>query len=77
MKKSRLSVLVSIGYLATLALSGCGSDDDDLAVCEEAFDAWCACPNVSCNGRPASCTGPDRTWAECINAAQDPCAANC
>lgn len=58
-------------------LSACGSDDDDMAICNKAFDTWCACDNVSCSGRPASCTGPDKTWAECINAAADACTATC
>jgi hypothetical protein len=48
-----------------------------MAICDRAFDTHCACANVSCSGRPTSCTGPDKTWAECINAAADACTANC
>lgn len=58
-------------------ITACSSDDDDMAICNKAFDTHCACPNVTCSGRPASCTGPDKTWAECINAAADACTANC
>jgi hypothetical protein len=78
MKTLHLSSLLGIGCLLTLTISGCGSDDDgDVGICEDAFDAWCACPNVGCQGRPTSCTGPDKEWAECINAAADPCTASC
>jgi hypothetical protein len=77
MKKLRLSSLFAVGCLLTLVVSGCGSDDDDAGICGDAFDTWCACPMVSCQGRPTSCTGPDKEWAECINAADDPCTASC
>ena len=69
-------LLIVAGLLAQL-LAGCGGDDEDEAICDQAFEAFCACPMVSCSGQPESCTGPDKTWAECINAAPDPCNANC
>src|SRR5688572_1070537 len=72
--------LLLIALLAAPLLIGCGGDDDDeaeQAVCDDAFEAFCACPAVSCSGHPESCTGPDREWAECINAAPDPCTASC
>jgi len=59
-----------------IVLAACGSDDDE-SVCDEAFDKWCACPQVSCDGHPESCTGPDKEWAECILAAEDTCTAEC
>ncbi len=69
----------TLRYLALLfaGLVGCGSDDEDQAVCDKAWDTFCACPMVSCSGRPDSCTGPDREWADCINGAQDACTAAC
>lgn len=77
MKKSSFSSLVVLGAFVLLATSGCGGDDEDLEICEKAFDTWCACPLVSCEGRPASCTGPDKEWAECINASADACNSSC
>jgi hypothetical protein len=83
MATSRSSALL-VSFLIAGLVSSCGGDDDgdgdgvdELQICEDAFDASCACPGVSCSGRPVSCTGPDRTWAECINAAEDPCTADC
>jgi hypothetical protein len=32
---------------------------------------------VTCDGHPTSCTGPDRTWADCINSSADPCNDSC
>ncbi len=56
-----------------LAAAACGSDGK--SVCDEAWEIWCACPSVTCDGHPSSCTGPDREWAECVLAAADPCEA--
>lgn len=81
MLKRVLSFAVPLAALLVIG-PGCGGagdddDDDETAICEKAWDTWCACDNVSCSGRPVSCTGPDKTWAECINAADDACAASC
>jgi len=67
--------LVAFAALSCLAISACG--DDESTACDEAFDKWCACPQVSCDGHPESCTGPDKEWAECILAADDICTADC
>jgi len=80
MTKLRFPALASLALVACavgLLLPGCGGDDEDMAACDKAHDAFCACPMVTCEGRPSSCTGPDREWAECINAAPDPCTASC
>lgn len=76
MKKSFYGCVLFLGAFLALALPGC-SGDDDATECDKAFDAWCACPMVTCMGRPSSCTGPDLTWAKCINAAEDVCSSNC
>lgn len=68
---------VAVAFVSiTLGLGGCG-DEDDQSLCDEAFDKSCACPDVSCDGHPESCTGPDKEWAECILAADDVCTADC
>lgn len=72
MKAATAMVLVAM----SVVLGGCGGDDD-AGICDEAFDKWCACPDVSCDGHPESCTGPDKEWAECILAADDVCTAEC
>jgi hypothetical protein len=73
MKTWSLAVLVG---LSSLGLGACGGEDDQ-ATCDQAFDEWCACPDVSCDGHPESCTGPDKEWAECILDADDACTAAC
>ena len=69
--------LLLVACASALLLSACGGDDDEQAICDQAWEAFCACPMVSCDGQPESCTGPDKTWAECINAAADACTATC
>jgi hypothetical protein len=68
--------MVAFVCLGLVVLGACGGDDDTSA-CDEAFDKWCACPDVSCDGHPESCTGPDKEWAECVLAAEDICTAEC
>lgn len=75
MNKSTFVSVVFATCLVALVLPGCG--DDEETPCDKASAAWCACPMVSCMGRPESCTGPDLEWANCINAAPDPCTASC
>lgn len=67
---------VAAFVLVSLSSSACGSEDDSSA-CDEAFDKFCACPQVTCDGHPESCTGPDKEWAECMLAADDICTAEC
>jgi hypothetical protein len=62
--------------LVALMLPGCGGDDEKSA-CDKAWTAWCACPQVTCDGHPDSCSGPDKEWADCINAAADACTSTC
>ena len=76
MKRPFFSSVIAGCFVLMITVAGCGSDDD-AGICDDAFDTWCACPMVSCQGRPTSCTGPDKQWAECINAASDPCTASC
>lgn len=68
--------LAAVLWLGGLVLVACGGEDDQ-ATCDEAFDKWCACPQVSCDGHPESCSGPDKDWAECILDAEDVCTAAC
>lgn len=76
MRKSVFAFMLALAGFAVLALPGCGADDEDPA-CDKAWKTWCACPMVSCDGHPESCTGPDKEWADCINAAANACTATC
>ena len=64
-----------LGLLVATVLA-CG-DDDDQSLCDDAWEKWCACDKVSCDGHPTSCTGPDREWAQCVMDAEDACTAMC
>jgi hypothetical protein len=75
MKKPALACALSLCVMVLFG-AGCGSDDDTEA-CDKAWAKWCACPMVSCDGHPTSCSGPDKEWADCINAAPDACASSC
>ena len=69
-----LMFVFALVFAASMGLWACGDEDSK---CDEAWDVWCACPGVTCDGEPSSCTGPDLEWAECVLDATDACSANC
>jgi hypothetical protein len=75
MKRTIYPGLLLVVCFTALTLPGCGGDDE--TACDRAHAKFCACPTVTCTGKPSSCTGPDLEWAECINSAPDACTANC